>query len=424
MKSIAVIGSGIAGLSAAWLLSKQYRVTLYEAEARLGGHSHSVDVTLDDHTAPVDTGFLVCNDRTYPNLLKLFKALDIGLCASDMSFSVQVAAEKLEWSGTSLATVFGDKRNLLRPEFWRMTRDVLRFNREALLLLNDPALTHMSVGEFLTRYHYSRAFRDWYLLPMAAAIWSCPTHQMLDFPAQSFIRFFDQHGLLQLSNRPQWLTVRGGSRRYVERMATDIGEVLLNQPVQQVARFPDRVEITSQQGRRRFDHVVMACHSDQALALLTDANDTERAILNAVQYQPNRAVLHTDSRILPRRRALWSAWNFHAAEATPDNQPVSVTYLINQLQPLPFDTPVMVTLNPDTPIQPDKIIAAFDYAHPVFDRAAITAQTRLTAIQGQRHTWFCGAWTGYGFHEDGLKSGMAVAQGLGVTVPWLEREIA
>ena len=386
MKSIAVIGSGIAGLSAAWLLSKQHRVTLYEAEARLGGHSHSVDVTLDGHTAQVDTGFLVCNDRTYPNLLNLFKALDISLCASDMSFSVQVAAAQLEWSGTSLATVFGDKRNLLRPEFWRMTHDVLRFNREALALLNDPALPQMSVGEYLTRHRYSRAFRDWYLLPMAAAIWSCPTHQMLDFPAQSFIRFFDQHGLLQLSNRPQWLTVRGGSRRYVERMAANIGEVLLNQPVQQITRLLDGVEITTAEGRRRFDQVVMACHSDQALALLTDASDTEQAILNAVQYQPNRAVLHTDSRILPRRRALWSAWNFHAAEATPDNQPVSVTYLINQLQPLPFDTPVMVTLNPDTPIQPDKIIAEFDYAHPVFDHAAIAAQARLTAIQGQHHT--------------------------------------
>jgi predicted NAD/FAD-binding protein len=414
MKSIAIIGSGIAGLSAAWLLSKHHRVTLYEAEARLGGHSHSVDVTLDGHTAPVDTGFLVCNDRTYPNLLNLFKTLDVSLCASDMSFSVQVVAEQLEWSGTSLATVFGDKRNLLRPEFWRMTRDVLRFNREALALLNDPALTNLSVGEYLTRYSYSRAFRDWYLLPMAAAIWSCPTHQMLDFPAQSFIRFFDQHGL----------TVRGGSRRYVERMAADIGEVLLNQPVQQVSRLLAGVEVATAQSRRRFDQVVMACHSDQALTLLADADDIEQAILTAVQYQPNRAVLHTDSGILPRRRALWSAWNFHAAEATPDNQPVSVTYLINQLQPLPFDTPVMVTLNPDTPIQPDKIIAEFDYAHPVFDRAAIAAQAQLTTIQGQRHTWFCGAWTGYGFHEDGLKSGMAVARSLGVEAPWMERATA
>ena len=424
MKSIAIIGSGIAGLSAAWLLSKHHRVTLYEAEARLGGHSHSVDVTLDGHTAPVDTGFLVCNDRTYPNLLNLFKTLDVSLCASDMSFSVQVAAEQLEWSGTSLSTVFGDKRNLLRPEFWRMTRDMLRFNREALALLNDPALTNLSVGEYLTRYSYSHAFRDGYLLPMAAAIWSCPTHQMLDFPAQSFIRFFDPHGLLQLSNRPQWLTVRGGSRRYVERMAADIGEVLLNQPVQQVSRLLAGVEVATAQSRRRFDQVVMACHSDQALTLLADADDTERAILNAVQYQPNRAVLHTDSHTLPRRRALWSAWNFHAAEATPDNQPVSVTYLVNQLQPLPFDTPVMVTLNPDTPIQPDKIIAEFDYAHPVFDRAAIAAQAQLTTIQGQRHTWFCGAWTGYGFHEDGLKSGMAVARSLGVEAPWMERATA
>lgn len=425
MKSIAVIGSGIAGLSAAWLLRKDYRVTLYEAEARLGGHSHSVDVSLQGVTAPVDTGFLVCNDRTYPNLRNLFKTLDIGLCASEMSFSVQVAAARLEWSGTSLATVFGDKRNMLRPEFWRMTRDVLRFNREAPALMMMPMLSGVSVGELLTRYHYSDAFRDWYLLPMAAAIWSCPTQQMLAFPAQSLLRFFDQHGLLQLDDRPQWLTVRGGARRYVERMASEIGEtgeVLTNQPVTYVLRDEDRVQVLTATGRRRFDGVVLACHSDQALAMLGDANSAEQAILGAVQYQANHAVLHTDSHILPRRRALWSAWNFHAGKSTPDNQPVSVTYLINKLQPLPFDTPVMVTLNPDRPIRADQILGEFDYAHPVFDSAAMAAQALLPTLQGRRHTWFCGAWTGYGFHEDGLRSAMSVAQGLGVTAPWLMKE--
>lgn len=422
MKSIAVIGSGIAGLSTAWLLRKDYRVTLYEADKRLGGHSHSVDVSLEGVTAAVDTGFLVCNDRTYPNLLNLFKAVDIELCASDMSFSVQVAAARLEWSGTSLATVFGDKRNMLRPEFWRMARDVLRFNREAPALMMMPLLREVSVGELLARHHYSDAFRDWYLLPMAAAIWSCPTQQMLAFPAQSLIRFFDQHGLLQLGNRPQWLTVRGGSRRYVQRMASDIDEVLTSQPVTCVLRDENRVQVLTAQGARHFDEVVLACHSDQALAMLGDADIAEQSILGAVQYQANHAVLHTDSDILPRRRALWSAWNFHAGKATPGNQPVSVTYLINKLQPLPFDTPVMVTLNPDRPIQADKILAEFDYAHPVFDSAAIAAQALLPTIQGRRRTWICGAWAGYGFHEDGLKSAMTVAQGLGVTAPWLVKE--
>ncbi|NOT17777.1 MAG: FAD-dependent oxidoreductase [Sulfuriferula sp.] len=417
MRSIAVIGSGISGLSAAWLLTQKYHVTLYEAENRLGGHSHSVDVCLEGKTAAVDTGFLVCNDRTYPNLLNLFALLGVPLTASDMSFSVQVRDDRLAWAGTSIATLFADKRNLLRPAFWRMINDILRFNRHARAILNHPNNAD-SLADFLHKNHYSSAFSNWYLLPMAAAIWSCPTQQMLSFPALSFIHFLEQHGLLQITNRPQWLTVTGGSRHYVQRIADTITHIYLSEPVQQIERTDKGVKITSPMGVRNYDEVVLATHSNQSMAMLCDISAAESRILSAIKYQPNHAVLHTDSTILPAQK-MWSAWNFHTANASPGATPVSVTYLINQLQPLPFDTPVMVTLNPDTPIAADKIIRSFDYSHPIFDQHAIAAQHQLAQIQGQRHTWFCGAWTGYGFHEDGLKSGMAVAQGLGVSIPWL-----
>ncbi|BBP00903.1 NAD(P)/FAD-dependent oxidoreductase [Sulfuriferula nivalis] len=417
MKSIAVIGSGIAGLSAAWLLAKHHHVTLYEADDRLGGHSHSVEVTLEGKTAAVDTGFLVCNDRTYPNLLNLFAMLEIPLTASDMSFSVQIADDELAWAGTSIATLFADKRNLVRPRFWLMIKDILRFNREARRLLEDK-LNQNTLEEFLVHNNYSTAFRDWYLLPMAAAIWSCPTQQMLDFPARSFIHFFDQHGLLQITNRPQWLTINGGSRNYVQRIADCLPRICLSQAVSSITRTATGVQVTSSAGTRDFDEVVLATHSDQSLAMLSDFSADESRILSAIKYQPNKAILHTDSSILPAR-SMWSAWNFHTKNAAPGQSPVSVTYLINQLQPLPFQTPVMVTLNPDVEIAADKIIRSFDYAHPVFDQAAITAQTQLSQIQGKNHTWFCGAWTGFGFHEDGLKSGMAVAQSLGASIPWV-----
>jgi predicted NAD/FAD-binding protein len=417
MKSIAVIGSGISGLSAAWLLSKKHHVTLYEAEDRLGGHSHSVEVNLEGKTAAVDTGFLVCNNRTYPNLLNLFRLLDIPLTASDMSFSVQVRDDNLAWAGTSIATLFGDKRNLFRPAFWRMITDILRFNHEARRILADVN-NDSRLAEFLDQQGYSNEFSVWYLLPMAAAIWSCPTRQMLDFPARSFIYFLEQHGLLQITQRPQWLTVTGGSRNYVQRIAESIPRIYLSEPVEQIQRSEAGVKITSSNRVHDYDAVILATHSNQSMAMLADINADEQRILEAIQYQPNTAVLHTDTSLLPAK-SMWSAWNFHTANAKPGRAPVSVTYLINQLQPLPFNTPVMVTLNPDTPIAPSKIIRSFEYAHPVFDHAALAAQSQLATIQGKRHTWFCGAWTGYGFHEDGLKSGMAVAHGLGVTAPWL-----
>jgi len=418
MKNIAVVGSGISGLAAAWLLSRNHRVTLFEAEARLGGHSHTADVTLDGVTAPVDTGFLVCNDRTYPNLLALFRQLEVKLHPSEMTLSVQTQQDGIEWSGSNLYTLFGQKRNLLRPSHWRMVADILRFNRQATASLHNHGLGDIGMGEFMRQHGYSDAFRDRYLLPMAAAIWSCPTKQMMDFPAASFIRFFHNHGLLQVSDRPQWLTVMGGSREYVKRLGDGIGEVRLSCPVESIVRDAQGVTIHTAQQANHFDEVILACHADQSLALLDDADENERHILHSIPYQQNRAILHTDSSVLPKRRSLWSAWNFHGRRAAPDDTPVSVTYLINRLQPLPFKQPVMVTLNPNQPIATDKIIRSIVYAHPVFDSAAITAQQNLPAIQGTRHTWFCGAWCGYGFHEDGLKSGISVARSLGAEIPW------
>ncbi|MGB7650506.1 MAG: FAD-dependent oxidoreductase [Gallionella sp.] len=414
---IAVVGSGIAGLSAAWLLSQHFDVTLYEAEARLGGHSNTVDVKIDGVEVAADTGFLVCNDRTYHNLLSLFRHLKVELVASEMSFSVQIKRENLAWAGASLATLFGDKKNLLRPKFWRMVRDVLRFNRAAPALL-EQADGSVTLREYLAREGYSEVFAQWYLLPMAAAIWSCPTATVLDFPALTLIRFFQQHGLLQVSNRPQWMTVKNGSRTYVEKLRKGIRQIKTGDPVQQIIRDETGVVVLSQSGAAQFDQVVLACHSDQALAMLNDASAAEIAVLSAIQYQPNRAVLHTDASVLPKQKPMWSAWNFHTQLTDESSQAVAVSYLLNKLQPLSIKTPLLVTLNPTDEISAQYVLADIAYAHPLLDSAAIAAQAKLPALQGVNRTWFCGAWTGYGFHEDGLKSALNVAAAFGVSPPW------
>ena len=414
---IAVVGSGIAGLSAAWLLSQHFDVTLYEAEARLGGHSNTVDVTIDGVQVAADTGFLVCNDRTYHNLLSLFRYLKVELVASEMSFSVQIKREKLAWAGASLATLFGDKKNLLRPKFWRMVRDVLRFNRTASAFLEaqDASLT---LREYLQQQGYSEVFAHWYLLPMAAAIWSCPTATVLDFPALTLIRFFKQHGLLQVSNRPHWMTVKNGSRTYVEKLRSGITRIQAGDAVRQIIRDATGVTVVSVSGAAQFDQVVLACHSDQALAMLDEPSAAEIAVLSAIKYQPNRAVLHTDASLLPQQKSLWSAWNFHTLSTDTSTQAVAVSYLLNKLQPLSIKTPLLVTLNPAAEIPAPHVLADIAYAHPLLDSAAIAAQAKLPDIQGINHTWFCGAWTGYGFHEDGLKSALHVAAEFGVSAPW------
>jgi len=430
---IAVAGSGISGLSCAYRLAEAgHDVTLFEANDYFGGHSNTVDVTLDGHTHGVDTGFLVFNKKTYPNLIALFAELKVETAATDMSFSVKLplANRTLEWAGGNLDAVFAQRRNLVSPRFHRMLRDILRFNQHATKLaldaeaessldLEQKADHEMSLGRYLTQHNYSQEFRDWYLLPMAGCIWSCPTEQMLAFPLASFLHFCHNHGLLQINDRPQWQTVRGGARRYVDKMLARIPHKYLNTTIESVTRAisGDATKIIVQARHKEvisdfvFDHIVLACHSDQSLRILKDANATEKSILSSITYQPNKAVLHTDTKCLPKEKKTWSAWNYQSMQDGREPR-VCVHYLINQLQPLPFKQSVIVSLNPIDAPDPDSVLGSFDYAHPVFDNKAIAAQRKLPSIQGKQNTWFAGAWTGYGFHEDGLKSGIAVAQAI------------
>ena len=420
MRRVAVVGSGISGLAVAWHLAREAQVTLFEAGRWFGGHTHTVDVTLDGATHGVDTGFLVLNERTYPRLRALFAELDVPLARSDMSFSVNVPDLPLEWSGADLDAVFVQRRNLLRPRFWRMLAEIVRFNRVTTAIANRGADDEwrQPIGDFLREQRFGAEFRDWYFLPMIGCIWSCPTDQMLRFPIATMIRFCHNHGLLQVDDRPPWFTVRGGARQYVQRMLARVRDARLATPVRRVRRVPPGsadhgVVVDTDRGSERYDDVVLACHSDQSLALLADASDAERTVLGAIRYQPNRAVLHTDTTLLPSRRKAWAAWNYErAASDDRERSRVCLHYLINRLQPLPFTTPVMVSLNPVREPRGDAVLGEWDYAHPVFDQAAIDAQRRLPVIQGRAHTWFCGAWTRYGFHEDGLASGLAVVDAL------------
>ena len=422
---VAVIGSGISGLAAAHALRPHAQVTLFESADVFGGHAHTVDVTLPDATGKpvqhgVDTGFLVYNERTYPRLIALFAELGVQTVASDMSFSVQVprtGRAALEWSGTNLSTVFAQRSNLLRPAFWSMLRDLMRFNRMATALAKtatDGALVQ-PLGEFLDQHRFGAPFRDWYLLPMLGCIWSCPTDQMLRFPTATLVRFCHNHGLLQVVDRPQWFTVAGGSRRYVEKIVAGLPDARVATPVQRVERDARGVTVHTRQGSERFDKLVMATHSDTALSLLAAPSETEAALLGAIRYQANRAVLHTDVSVLPRHRSAWSAWNYEASPAAaPGLQAprVCLHYLLNQLQPLPWQQPVIVSLNPLREVDPATVLAERHWEHPVFDAVAVRAQAGLPALQGRQHSYFCGAWAGYGFHEDGLAAGQEAARRL------------
>jgi uncharacterized protein len=420
MRRVAVIGSGISGLSVAHALAGTAQVALFEAGSYFGGHTHTVDVEVDTAQGRmrhgVDTGFLVFNERTYPKLIELFAGLKVATAASDMSFSVKVPDAGLEWSGSSLRSVFAQRRNLARPAFLKMLAEVLRFNHLCTAIAGrgvEEAL-QQPIGDFLDAHRFGQSFRDWYFLPMVGSVWSCPTEQMLRFPVATMIRFCHNHGLLQVADRPRWFTVVGGARHYVAKMLEQVPDARLNTPVRKVARLPaGGANVVTDAGSEHFDDVVLACHSDQSLALLGDAAPAEREVLGAIRYHRNRAVLHTDTAVLPRRRLAWAAWNYERASTLGREQAaVCLHYLINKLQPLPFETPVLVSLNPVTEPRAELVQGEYDYAHPVFDAAAIAAQQRLPEIQGRGGVWFCGAWTRYGFHEDGLVSGLAVVRQL------------
>ncbi|MDO8456723.1 MAG: FAD-dependent oxidoreductase [Burkholderiaceae bacterium] len=424
---IAIVGSGISGLAAAHALHGRADITLFEEGSYFGGHTHTVDITLPTPSGPqthgIDTGFLVFNERTYPNLIRLLAQLGVATTKSDMSFSVQVPSPKeskraLEWSGSSLNTVFAQRSNLINPRFWRMLRDLMRFNALATRLAEagEEGTLMQPLEDFLHEHRFSIEYSDWYLLPMLGCIWSCPTDQMLKFPVATMIRFCHNHGLIQVSNRPQWWTVTGGAKHYVEKIVAKISDKRLNAPVQGISRDSRGVHIATNTGTERFDKVIIATHSDQALALLQHPRQAERAALSAITYQANTAVLHTDASVLPKRQAAWAAWNYErvASDASKSDTvstsaSVCLHYLINKLQPLPFEQPVLVSLNPAKPIAPEHVLGTFEYAHPVFDLPAIRAQASIPALQGQQNTYFCGAWMGYGFHEDGLKAGLGVA---------------
>ena len=423
---VAVIGSGIAGLGAAWLLSKKYRVTLYEKESRLGGHTNTVRVNYGGREIAVDTGFIVYNEANYPNLVQLFAHLDVRTHATDMSFSVSLDRGRFEYLGGEWSGLLAQPANLLRPAYWRMLADCLRFFREAPLLLASPQGTaDPTLGDYLDTAGYSRSFIEDHLLPMGAAIWSVPTARMRDFPARSFVRFFANHGLLQATRRPQWRTVTGGAGEYVRKiMAALPGTVRLAAPV--VSVRPDGAGVLvrdARGGARRFDRVVIAAHADQALAMLESPTAQERRVLGAVSYQPNLAVLHRDAALMPRRRSAWASWNYIAERDaargdTKGPRGASVTYWMNRLQKLDPSCPLFVSLNPLRAPRDELTVAAFEYHHPAFDAATLAAQGELASIQGVHNIWFCGSWCGFGFHEDALASGLACAEALGVRRPW------
>jgi len=423
LKRIAVIGSGISGLSAAYHLREQAEVTLFEAGSYFGGHTHTVDVTLPSPQGMVmhgvDTGFLVFNERTYPGLIGLFAELQVQTSASDMSFSVQTPGapgqRAMEWSGSNLNTVFAQRSNLFNPAFLGMLRDVLRFNTLANALADrgeDHALMQ-PLGEFLEAHKFGHAFRHWYLLPMLGCIWSCPTDQMLQFPVATMVRFCHNHGLIQVVNRPQWFTVTGGAKHYVEKLLRHIAHSHLQTPVERIERNGSGARVFSKNAVEDFDAVVLACHADQALSLLAQPTPQEQALLGAIRYHPNRAVLHTDTSVMPKKKLAWAAWNYErATDLGLESSRVCLHYWINRLQPLPFSQNVIVSLNPLSNIDPNKVLGEYDYAHPVFDLAAIKAQSQLKGLQGQQNTWYAGAWMGYGFHEDGFKAGRDAATGV------------
>jgi len=407
---IAVIGSGIAGLASAWWLSQRHEVTLFEANDYFGGHTHTHRVPVDGRVQAVDTGFIVFNPQHYPLLTALFEELGVASQPTTMSFSVHSERSGVEYNATSLDTLFCQRRNLLSPRFWGMLRDLRRFYREAPALLRSGE-EGPSLGQFLDQGRYGSAFIHEHLLPMASALWSAPIASLAHFPARYLVQFMANHQMLQISGRPEWRVVTGGSARYVDalRQRWRVRE-RLECRVLGVERHEHGVRVLTGDGLEGFDQMVLACHSDQALALLSDADATERGILGAIRYQPNEVVLHTDARLLPRNRKAWAAWNAHVPR--DPLAPCSVSYCMNLLQGIDTPTPLVVTLNRTDAIAPEKVLRTLQYAHPVHDHAMVRAQARWAELQGRRRTWFAGAYWGWGFHEDGIRSARRVVDAL------------
>ena len=419
-QNIAVIGSGIAGLAASWLLSKKHNVTLYEKDGRLGGHSNTVEVNFGVKKIDVDTGFIVFNNQNYPNLVALFTHLDVGTKSSNMSFSASLRDGTFEYSGTNLRGLFGQPSNALRLSFWQMLFDLNRFYKLAPAALKRGELKELSLGDYLRKKSFSAAFTENHILPMGAAIWSTTSREMKNYPAEAFVRFFKSHGLLQVTDRPEWRTVTSGSAQYVKKLIDDFSGTIRMTGVNAIERSDNCVMVRENGGNiKNFDQVVVATHADQALSLLTDPSRDESAILGAWRYTKNRAFLHSDPKFMPRRKHVWASWNFIQNMTNQAETPLCVTYWMNSLQSIPDNYPLFVTLNPPQTQNPVDTHTIIDYEHPLYDRRALASQNKLWSLQGKRRTWFCGSYFGYGFHEDGLQSGLLVAEKLGgVKRPW------
>ncbi|BCW87611.1 hypothetical protein sos41_07410 [Alphaproteobacteria bacterium SO-S41] len=418
-RTIAVIGSGIAGLSAAWLLSQRFNVTLFERDGRVGGHANTLEIGGPSGPVPVDAGFIVYNPPNYPNLTALFDHFGVATQPTRMSFAASLRGGRFEYSSRGYRGIFSQPSNLLRPRFWSLLSEIVRFYKRAEALAATDAIDDITLGAFIDRETANdRLARD-HVLPMCAAIWSTTADDIRSFPLKSFIRFFANHGLFDISGRAPWRTVTGGSREYVKHLRDVLGDrIKVNAAVSHVMRDPGGVTLQTDAGAQRFSDVVIATHGDDALKLLGDASPLERSILGAFRTTPNRAILHDDAALMPRRRRAWAAWNYLEGDSDTGERPLSVTYWMNELQRLPAATPAFVTLNPLREPKKGSIKHVIDYTHPVFDQAALDAQTRLWEIQGCRNTWFCGSYFGYGFHEDALQSGLAVAEAFGVKRPW------
>ena len=416
-QKIAIIGTGISGMAAAFLLHPHYDITVYEKSTVIGGHSRTINVTLPEGNIAVDTGFIVFNKRNYPLLTGLFEYLNVPIAPSNMSFGASFDNGWLEYGTKSLSALFAQKRNMIRLQYITMLRDIMRFNKMALEYLN--AQVNVSLGDCIDELKMGRWFRDYYLLPIGGAIWSTSPQKMLDFPAKTFIRFFHNHGLLTVNDQPQWYTVKGGSVEYVKRLTASFSDhIKTTCGVRKVIRHNNGVKIIDNTGNTlNYDMVVFACHSDQALTMIDQPTDDEHDILGAIKYKPNTVILHSDSTLMPKNRGAWASWAY-LENNQKQRTDVSLTYWMNSLQPLDTKTQIFVTINPDKMPKPELIYDNCILSHPQFDMPALLAQQKIPQIQGKDRFWFCGAWQGYGFHEDGLNSAVTLAQSLGCDVPW------